>query len=62
MNLAFGDFPPEGFRILLGMAIEVPVAFHALDVGFADELFTGGIDGLDTHRSDCNKTTDWRNS
>src|SRR6185503_13815482 len=56
VNLAFGDFTPEGVRILLGSAVEIEVAFHALDVGFADEFFAGRVDGRGAHRKDdCNK-------
>ena len=58
MDLAFGDLTPEGVGILLGAAVEIEVTFHALDMGFADEVFAGGIDGRGAHRTDCNKTAD----
>ena len=50
VDLAFGDFTPECFRILFGAAVEVEVTFHALDVGFADEVFAGGINRRGAHR------------
>ena len=45
MNLPRRDLAPELFRILLGAAIQIEVAFHALHVGFADEFIVRWING-----------------
>ena len=59
VDLAFGDFPPEVFGVLLGAAVEIEVALHALDMGFADELVAGRVNGRSAHVSDCNKTAEY---
>ncbi len=50
MDLARGDFAPELFRVLLGAAVQIEVSFHALHMGFADEILRGRIDRRLTHR------------
>src|SRR5271154_4865417 len=45
---------PEFLGIFLRAAIEVEVAVHSLDVGFADEIFGGRVAG-GAHASDCSK-------
>jgi hypothetical protein len=55
VELALGDLAPEGFRRMLGPAVEVEVALHALDVGFVDEVGRGRVDGGMTHEGNCTK-------
>ncbi len=49
VNLAGGDFAPEFLGILLGAAVQIAVAFDALNMGSADEIVRGRIDGGMTH-------------
>ena len=55
VELALGDLAPEGFRRMLGPAVEVEVALHALDVGFVDEVGRRRVDGGMTHEGNCSK-------
>jgi hypothetical protein len=43
VDLAFGNLTPEFLGILFRVAVKIEVTFHALNMGFADEVIAGRI-------------------